>query len=122
MNLGFLSQFINADKIGGWVRAGVAALFVAAVAKWPILGTYIDPAIQTQIAAVIAALVVGAWQQMTKTDSAKVAMVMELANDPSKPVQGVITTNDAAGRELAASIPGSIESAGSTAAANIAKA
>lgn len=72
MNLGFLAQIIGPDKIGGWVRSGVGVAFVAAVAKWPILGSYIDPSTQTQLAAVVATLVVGVWQQLTKTDNAKV--------------------------------------------------
>ena len=71
MNLTFLTQFIDANKLGGWVRAVVAAGFVAAIAKWPILGNVIDPAIQTQAAALLAAIVVGYWSQLTKTDDAK---------------------------------------------------
>jgi len=69
------SKFIDSDKLGGWVRAGVAAGFVAIVAKWPIFGSYIDPAIQTQIAAAIAATVVGIWSHLTKTDAAAIAKV-----------------------------------------------
>lgn len=83
INLSFLSQIIGPDKIGGWVRSGVAALFVIAVAKWPILGNYIDPAIQTQVAAAIAALVVGFWSQITKTDTAKLAAVAAM-DGPAK--------------------------------------
>lgn len=73
--IALVSKFIDSDKLGGWVRAAVAAGFVAIVAKWPILGTYVDPAIQTQIAAAIAATVVGVWSQLTKTDAAAIAKV-----------------------------------------------
>ena len=78
MNLSFLTQLIDANKIGGWVRAIVAAGFVALVAKYPVLGNYVDPAIQTQIAAAIAAIAVGAWSQLTKTDASKIAAVAAL--------------------------------------------
>ena len=78
MNLAFLYQFVSSDKIGGWVRAGVAAAFVAAVAKWPVLGAWVDPAVETQIAAAIAAVAVGAWSHLTKTDAAKIAAVAAL--------------------------------------------
>lgn len=46
---------------------------------------------------------------------------VKLANDPSSPIQGVITTNDKQGKELAAAIDGPIVSAGSSAATEIAK-
>ena len=76
--VGFLSLFIDSNKLGGWVRAIVAAGLVALVAKYPVLGNLIDPAIQVQIAAAIAAIVVGGWSQLTKTDSAKIAAVSAL--------------------------------------------
>ena len=57
----FLSKFVDANKIGGWVRAAVAAGFVALIAKYPILSSYVDLATQTQIAAAIAMAVVGGW-------------------------------------------------------------
>lgn len=122
MKLGFLTQLVNADKIGGWVRAAVAAAFVAAVAKWPILGAYVDPAVQTQVAAAVAAVVVGYWSQLTKTPEAKVAMVNELAKDSTSPVQGVVMADTEAGKELAAKIDGPVEVAGTQAAIEIAKA
>jgi len=46
---------------------------------------------------------------------------VSLAKDPTSPIQGIITTNDKQGKDLAASIPGPIVSAGSTAATEIAK-
>lgn len=88
MNLGILSKIIGPDKIGGWVRAGVGAAFVAAVARWPVLGAYLAPDVQTQLAAALAALVVGAWSQLTKTDDAKMKMteaLPDVANIVVKP-------------------------------------
>lgn len=79
MNLTFLTQFIDANKLGGWVRAGVAAGFVALIAKYPVLGNWVDPAVQTQIAAALAAVVVGIWSQLTKTDTAKLAAVAAMS-------------------------------------------
>jgi hypothetical protein len=79
MNLTFLTQFIDASKLAGWIRAGVGAAFVAAIAKWPILGNYVDPALQTQIAALLATIVVGYWSQLTKTDTAKLSAVAEMS-------------------------------------------
>ena len=79
MDISFLTQLIDANKIGGWVRAIVAAGFVALVAKYPLLGNWIDPAVQTQIAAALAALAVGAWSQLTKTDASKVAAASTVA-------------------------------------------
>lgn len=70
-----LSKFVDANKLGGWVRAGVAAGLVALVSKYPVLGNLIDPATQVQIAAAIAAIVVGGWSQLTKTDGAAIAKV-----------------------------------------------
>ena len=74
-----LSKFIDSGKIGGWVRAGVGVAFVALISKYPVLGNWIDPAVQTQIAAALAAIVVGIWSQLTKTDTAKLAAVAAMS-------------------------------------------
>lgn len=50
-----------------------------------------------------------------------VQAVVEMAKDPTSPVQGVITTATPEGKELAKSIPGPIVQAGSQAATDIAK-
>lgn len=47
--------------------------------------------------------------------------VVNMANDPKSPVQGIITTDDKQGQELAKSIKGPIGSAGSQAATELAK-
>jgi hypothetical protein len=76
--LSLLTKFVDANKLGGWVRAIVAAGFVALIAEYPVLGNYVAPAVQTQIAAAIAAIVVGYWSQLTKSDEAKIKMVTDL--------------------------------------------
>lgn len=78
MNFSFLSQFINADKLGGWVRAGVASilsyLLAHYAAKWPLLTDVLNPQVQAAIGMSTATLVVGLWSQLTKTDTAKIDM------------------------------------------------
>lgn len=63
----FLTQFVDADKLGGWVRAGVGAAIVAAVAKWPALSTVLDPTVQTALGVVLSGIVVGAWSHYAKS-------------------------------------------------------
>ena len=75
MDLTFLTQFIDASKVGGWARSGVAAGLGAAIARWPWLSQYLDPATQAAIGVAVAGMVVGVWSQLTKTDSAKLAAV-----------------------------------------------
>ena len=119
--LKILSMLVNADKIGGWVRAGVASLLTIAIAHWAPLGSILTPETQTALGVAAAGIAVGIWSQLTKSDSAKVAAVVALAQDPASPVKGVITEDTTAGRALAASIPGPVVSAGSAAATAIAK-
>lgn len=51
----------------------------------------------------------------------QIQAVVDMAKDQKSPVQGIITTNDDAGKALAQSISGPIVSAGSNAANEIAK-
>ena len=89
MNLSFLSQFINADKIGGWVRAGVASLFGFLIAhyaaKYPLLTDILSPEVQASIGVAASAIVVGLWSQLTKTDAAKIDMAAAIPG-PAKEV------------------------------------
>ena len=94
MDLGILTQFIDANKIGGWVRAGVAALLVALVAKYPPLGTILDPSVQTQLAALIATVAVGLWSQLTNTDKAKLVAAAGVV-DPTTGKPTIIVTSQA---------------------------
>ena len=70
-----LNKLVGPEKIGGWVRGAIAAALVAVVSKYPPLGTILDTGTQTQIAALVATIVVGIWSQLVKTDSAKLAAV-----------------------------------------------
>lgn len=71
MDFSFVTQFIDATKVGGWVRAGVAAGLGVAIGKWPGLSGVLDPATQQAIGVAVAAVVVGVWSQLTKSDTAK---------------------------------------------------
>lgn len=83
MNLGFLSQFINADKLGGWVRAGVASilgyLIAHYAAKYPLLTDVLSPEVQASIGVAASGLAVGLWSQLTKTDAAKIDMAAAIS-------------------------------------------
>lgn len=126
MNLTFLTQFVDANKLGGWVRAGVASglgfLLAHYAAQYPLLSDVLSPQVQASIGVGLATVVVGLWSQLTKTTEAKVAMVNDLAKDPTTEVQGVVLTNTDAGKALAAKIEGPVEVAGTPAATEIAKA
>lgn len=76
--MGMLFKLIDADKVGGWVRALVASLLATIVAKNPTLSSYIDPVSQAAIATAVSAVAVGWWSQLTKSDTAKVQMAAEL--------------------------------------------
>ena len=79
MNLAFLSQFIDANKLGGWVRAGVASwcgyLIAHYAAKYPILTDVLSPEVQAAIGVVFSGAAVGLWSQLTKTDTAVIPML-----------------------------------------------
>jgi hypothetical protein len=76
--MGYLTQFIDASKVGGWARAGAASLLAIAIGKWPGLGAYLDPATQAALGVVVSGAAVGVWSQLTKTDTAKLAAVAAL--------------------------------------------
>jgi hypothetical protein len=78
MNLTFLTQFIDSGKVGGWARAGTAALLGIAIAKWPALSSVLDPTTQAALGLAMSGAVVGIWSQLTKTDTAKIAAVTAL--------------------------------------------
>lgn len=82
MNLSILSQFIDANKLGGYVRAGVASVLAALIAryatKYPILADVLSPEVQIAIGVSVSGAVVGLWSQLTKTDAAKIAAVAAL--------------------------------------------
>lgn len=53
--------------------------------------------------------------------NSQVQAVVDMAKDPKSPIQGIVTTNNAEGKALAASIPGPIVSAGTNAANELSK-
>ena len=97
--MNFLTQFVDASKVGGWARAGVSALIGIGIAKWPLLGTVLDPATQAALALAVSGTVVGIWSQLTKNPAAKVAAVNDLPKDQ---VIGVVVAKTASNGVLAA--------------------
>ena len=97
--MNFLTQFIDAGKVGGWARAGVAALLGIAISKWPALSSVLDPTTQAALGLAISGAIVGVWSQLTKTDAAKVAAVNALPKDQ---VIGVVIAKTASDGVLAA--------------------
>jgi hypothetical protein len=76
--LAILSKFIDADKLGGWVRAGVAALLGLVISKWSVLGSVLTPDLQNALGVLVAGIVVGIWSTLVKSDTAKVQMAAEV--------------------------------------------
>jgi hypothetical protein len=66
-------------------------------------------------------LVSAVWGLVTHTQSNAVAVVAKIAADPTSSVVGVVTTNDAAGRTLANSLPAEVAAANTSGADMIAK-
>ena len=97
--MNFLTQFIDASKVGGWARAGAASLLAIAIGKWPGLSAYLDPATQAAFGVVVSGVAVGVWSQLTKTDAAKIAAVNALPKDQ---VVGVVVATTASNGVLAA--------------------
>jgi hypothetical protein len=90
------AKLIDADKVGGWVRAGSASLLATIVAKNPVLSAYLDPVTQAALATALSGIAVGIWSQLSKSDAAKVQMAAEI---PS--VTKIVTTDPV----LNASVP-----------------
>jgi hypothetical protein len=90
------AKLIDADKVGGWVRAGSASLLATIVAKNPVLSAYLDPVTQAALATALSGIAVGIWSQLSKSDAAKIQMAAEVPSSPSVDVAKV---------EMAAAIP-----------------
>lgn len=65
--------------------------------------------------------VLGIVLTFTTGQGSQIKSVVEMAKDPTSPVQGIVTTNTDAGKALAASIAGPIVAAGSSAANELIK-
>lgn len=61
-----ISALVDAGKLGGWVRAAVAAGLTAAIAKFPGLSAFLDPATQTALGVFVSGVVVGIWSHYVK--------------------------------------------------------
>lgn len=61
-----LSGLVDASKLGGWVRAGVASGLAVAIGKLPVLGQFLDPATQTALGVFVSGVVVGIWSHYVK--------------------------------------------------------
>ena len=64
-------KLINADQVGGWVRAAVAAFFGAnaGLMVGPLVG-FADPTAQTAVGLVVSTIAVGLWSTVAKKFSA----------------------------------------------------
>lgn len=62
-----LIKLVNAEQIGGWVRAAVAAFFGANMGLLigPLAG-FADPAAQSAVGIVLSTIVVGVWSSVAK--------------------------------------------------------
>lgn len=78
-----------------------------------------DVAVLAPALALLPAIALGWWKNRPQAVANTVAA---LGKDPNSPIVGLVTTNDQAGRDLAASTPGPVVSAGTTQAAQLAKA
>lgn len=64
-----LAKLVNADTLGGWVRAFVASVLATAVVKYPILTDFLDPQAQLALGVVLSSVVVGVWSTVAKKRS-----------------------------------------------------
>jgi hypothetical protein len=61
-----LTQLIDADKVGGWVRAWVAAGLAAVLANMPGLHDVLTADVQTALGVVASGIAIGAWSHFAK--------------------------------------------------------
>lgn len=65
--------------------------------------------------------ILSGWLAIITGQNYQIQAVAKMVNDPTSPVQGVITTDTPAGKALAKSMPGAIGAAGSNTATELAK-
>src|ERR1700690_3931717 len=98
MDLSILTQFIDANKLGGWVRAGVASalalLLTRYAATFPLLADILSPQVQLAIGAAVSTAVVGLWSQLTKTDKSKLVAAAGVV-DPATGKPTIVVTSQA---------------------------
>jgi hypothetical protein len=66
MNISMLVKLVDASKLGGWVRAGVAVGLGYVVAHVPVLTDVLTPAVQDALGAAASGIVIGAWSHVAK--------------------------------------------------------
>lgn len=62
----FITKLIDANALGGWVRAGVGALFAAVLAKSTLMASIFTPELQSAAAVLVSGVVVGIWSHIAK--------------------------------------------------------
>jgi hypothetical protein len=99
-----LARFIDADKLGGWVRALVAVVLGQA-ASWfgGVLAPFLTPELKLAIGSAIATLIVGLWSQIAKS-VAKIPS-QQVASLSRLPEVNNAKLANAVGPELAKSVP-----------------
>lgn len=94
--ISILAKFINADTIGGYVRAAVAAgtsALLAWTGAW--IMPFVSPQMQTAITATITAAIVGLWAQISKNTTAPTA-TQTVAVISAAAGKGIVTPQTAA--------------------------
>lgn len=61
-----ITKLVDANALGGWVRAAVASLFAAMLVKSSTLSAIFSPEIQTAIGVAVSGVVVGIWSHVSK--------------------------------------------------------
>jgi hypothetical protein len=114
---------MNAEQVKSAVRWLVSFVGGFIVAKGWVKADQLTALLSNE--AVMGALAGGAvlvWGMFTHTQSNAVAVVATIAEDPTSPVKGVVTTNTAEGRALARDTPSdTVVAAGTPEATAIAK-
>lgn len=64
--MNFIAKLLDANTLGGWVRAGVAAGFGVLVAKSSFVAAILTPEMQDMAAVLASGIVVGVWSQIAK--------------------------------------------------------
>lgn len=62
-----LASFVDAGKLGGWVRAGVASGLAIAIAHVPVLKDILSTDVQTALGIAISGIAVGVWSLYVKS-------------------------------------------------------
>lgn len=121
----------NQQQVADWLRTGLGTLGGIIMGWFAARGWTLTPDEQKsvlsllqspELVGLIMSGITAVMGYMAHTHQAAVATVAQIAADPKSPVVGVVTTNDAAGRQLAESIAHlTVAAANSQAAVSIAQ-